>query len=199
MSTLDVLFLAAVLTPLLLGGWTTALAGLTVQAALLWQLAQHGPAGTPVDGLLNALDLLLVRAVVAPGALFALGRRGGVELRPAGLGEAMLIVGLVLAAFTFADRMEPRGASHDHLAVAAAAFALGLLLLASRSAPSTQVIGLLTLENAVTLFELNVGGEHGAPLVRAMQLLATAGAAGMALWYLRGHVALPAPAEGEAP
>jgi hydrogenase-4 component E len=67
----------------------------------------------------------------------------------------MLVVGIVLASFRFANELSKSEPSNPlHIATVTAALLLGLFVLSSQGSMFSQIVGLLRIENAVALFEL---------------------------------------------
>lgn len=195
MSGLDVLFLVVVLLPLFAAQWRVSLVGLAAQGALLWVAAGGTEVRADAGWVLDAADFLLLRAVLAPVLLHAAFRHRGVPARndviPANLIAWMVVIGLVLASFGFVGALEPTS-EDGRLGVACASLLIGLFVLATQRSVFSQIIGVLRIENAVSLFAL-AGPGHAEPLVHGLHVLVTGGAIVLFVSYLQ---ALSAP-EGE--
>lgn len=152
-----ILFLAAAVLPVFFGRVQSAPSWLAVQAlALGWIALGFGQPGSPSwHALAAGAELLIVRAVVVPRWLrSAIARRDEAnrELMPSNLFAWGLAMALLVLAFQFgAPEMSERHALT--LGVVGATVAVGLLLLAANDAPPAQLVALLFLENAISLFE----------------------------------------------
>lgn len=163
MSPLLIALLGVLLVPFFVSTWRANLVGLLFQGVLLawiaWRLGFHVRS---LDSWITMLDLVLVRTVLAPAALYSVLRHEGnparAALKPPNLLAWTIAFGLVLVAFTFAEVLTPAGDERTLVAVAASALLLGFLVLATQSGSFAEVIGALRIENAIALFEL--GGAH---------------------------------------
>lgn len=169
MSPLLIALLGVVLIPLFVAKWRTSLIGLGCQGVLMAAIAHrlHPMPTTPGDWLTLA-DLIVVRGIVAPLALYTVLRAQRAPARndviPANLLSWTLALGLVLVAFSFSQRLvADAGDQRTLVAVAAAGVLLGFLILATQSTPVSQMIGALQLENAIALLELG-GAQHESPI-----------------------------------
>jgi hydrogenase-4 membrane subunit HyfE len=169
MSPLLVALLGVLLVPLFVATWRSSLAGLSLQGLLMaWIAYGAGPApGTPHDWI-TLVDLVLVRGLWAPLALYRVLRAQNAPARndviPPNLLSWTAALGLVLVAFNFSEMLvrEP-GDQQTLVAVVVAGILLGFLVLATQSDPFSQMTGALRIENAIALLEL--GGErHHQPL-----------------------------------
>jgi hypothetical protein len=170
---------------------------------MAWIAYGAGPApGTPNDWITLA-DLVLVRGLWAPLALYAVLRAQNAPARsdviPPNLLSWTAALGLVLVAFNFSEMLvrEP-GDQQTLVAVVVAGVMLGFLVLATQSDPFSQMVGALRVENAIALLEL--GGErHHQPL--GVQLAQTA-IVGITIAFYRWYLATlsaSAPAPGSLP
>ncbi len=169
MTYLLVAFLVVTVVPLLTASWRVSLLGLAGQGLLLSAMfARHG---WPVtwSGWVLLLDLAAVRTLLVPRHL----RRVMVDLRvparndviPANLLSWALAGAAVLVSFRFAGQVEPGGGVPTlHVAVAAAALLLGLLVLGTQVSTFSQVVGVLRVEYAIALFELAGEGPPELPV-----------------------------------
>lgn len=170
MTGLLIAFTIVILVPLFVGTWRTSLLGLSVQGLLLTALAfGHRHTGA-VDLALSAVDLAFLRTLFAPGLLYRAMRRRKVVSRNDVIAPNLVswtcAIGLVVAAFRVADTLVPTESDDQLLvAVAAAAFSVGLFVLAAARGTFSHIIGLLRIENALALFELGRAHES-APALR---------------------------------
>lgn len=162
MTYLLVVFLVVLLVPLLAASWRVSLMGLAAQGALLGWMAlrtSHTPSLT--TGLV-VMDTLVLRAIVAPRLLHRTLSKRNVASRndviPSNLFSWMLVAAVVFAAFRFADAVPLSGRPDGglHMAVAVSALLLGLFVLSSQDGLFSQIVGLLRVENAIALFELDL-------------------------------------------
>lgn len=159
MAALLIAFLVIAVVPLLAASWRTSLLGLSLQGFLLGWIAWrvHGHLSAPA--VLSLVDLLLLRAIVAPRALYQVlsthhaPRRN--DVIPSNLFSWALVAALVFVSFRFgAAILKTDFANALHLATATAALLLGMFVLSSQNSMFTQIIGLFRIENAIALFEL---------------------------------------------
>lgn len=200
MSPLLIALLGVMLAPLFVATWRFSLLGLAGQGLLMASIASslmHGER-TPSDWI-TLVDLGLVRGLVVPFALYALLRRKNIPARndviPPSLLSWTVAMGMVLVSFNFAEELvTPDGEQRTLVAVAAAGFLLGFLVLATRTGPLSQVIGALRVENAIALLEL--GGDHHAtgPGVQLGLLAVFIATVAYFRWYLGALVGGPADA-----
>lgn len=150
-----ILFLVAAVLPVFFGKIRSAPFWLAVQAvALGWaSAAQHGEwSGHALAAL---VEVLLVRAVIAPLLLRrAIRGRGepNLDLMPSNLFAWAIAVALLVLAFEFGA---PEMGDRHALALGAigATVAVALLLLAANDSPPAQLVAVLFMENAIALFE----------------------------------------------
>lgn len=194
------ILLGVVLVPLFVGNRWLSLVGLSAQGLLLAAIA-HGLAGAEAD--LRLLDLAVVRGLCVPVALGAAYRHRPASERNDLIPPSILwwtVVGIgMLGAFDFADAMVPSsGAPRTLVAVATALLLAGFLMLATQSAPFTQMIGVFHLDNAIALFELGTAPRHHPPGLLAAQTALLLLAALLCRWYLSAPDAGP-DAPGDVP
>lgn len=190
MSPLLVGLLGVLLVPLFVATWRSSLVGLACQGFLMTLIAYrlHPHPSTPEDWL-RLTDLAVVRTVVAPLALYAVLRGQNAPARndviPPNLLSWTLAFGLVLVSFTFAEQLIPvAGDERTLVAVASAGVALGFLVLASQSAPFSQMMGALRIENAIALLELG-STRHESPLAISLAVFAVfVTTVALFRWYL---------------
>jgi hydrogenase-4 component E len=158
-NALLIAFLGVLIVPLFLSSWRSSLLGLSVQGFLMaWMALRFGPAEASLGHALTCADLILLRGVLGPLALYRVLRRQNAPRRndviPPNLLSWTLALGMVLAAFNFAELLvaEP-GDQQTLVAVATLAVLLAFLILATQSDPLSQIIGVLRLENAIALLE----------------------------------------------
>lgn len=163
MSPLLIALLGVMLLPLFVATWRTSLAGLSCQGFLMAWIAYRMAPPVGASDWLTMVDLVLVRGLWAPFALYGVLRANKAPSRndvipPNLLSWATALV-MVMVAFSFAEVLVPESGQQQTLvAVATSGVLLGFLVLATQSGPFSQMIGVLRLENGIALFEL--GGEH---------------------------------------
>jgi hydrogenase-4 membrane subunit HyfE len=158
-------FTVVLLLPLFVGTWRTSLYGLACQGFLMGWIALPSGAHLTWDAAISVVDLIVLRAIAAPAALYTVlleqnaARRNDV-IAP-NLLSWVVALALVLMAFRFADAVVPiEGEEQAIVAVAGSAFLLGFLVLATGTGPLSQMIGALRVENAIALFELSPGSHR---------------------------------------
>ena len=202
MNYLLIAYLLVALVPLFIATWRNSLLGLALQGLLLGWIAF----ALSVDPFSPArlwllAELVLVRGLFVPAYLYrvlaALKTPRRSDVIPANLLFWTIVGVLVVISFRFGTNVLVGEEAQNHLAVAAAALLLGLLVLSSQTKPLSQMIGVLRIENAIALFELS--SEHAMPLT--VQL----GTAGIFLatvlvfgWFLH-RFAIPDAAWVEGP
>ena len=165
MNPLLIAFFGILLVPLFVASWRLSLFGLAAQGLIMaWISYQLDPALDSASAWAGLFDLLVVRGLGAPIALYAVLRAQRAPARNDVLAPNLmswtLAIVLVLVAFRFADMLVPtEGDEHAFVAAATAGLLLGLLVLATQTGPFSQMIGALRIENAIALFEL--GSRHG--------------------------------------
>ena len=192
MTGILIAFVIVLLVPLFVSKWRTSLLGLALQGALLVAIAyrQHGfelSAATAV----TLVDLAVVRALLMPAWLFSTLKASNAPLRndviAPNLFSWAIALALVVVAFRTADVLVPdEGNEQSLVAVSAAAFLLGLFVLATARGPVSQVIGLMRVENAIALFELGTPAEHVSLSIRIAQTAILLVSVGFCRWYLIG-------------
>ncbi len=205
MTSLLMGLLSVLLIPLFVSKWRISLLGLSVQGLLMAWIAFRTDPHPSLDSALTFVDLALVRAVLAPLVLYLVLHDKNAPRRNDVIPPNMLswtaALGLVLLAFQFAGIVVPQqGDGQTLVAVSAAAFLLGFLVLATQSGPFSQMVGALRIENAIALFELGGKHHHESPLLRVAQIAVVVASLGLYRWYLRSLTAAEnAPAETESP
>ncbi|MBS1148879.1 MAG: hycX [Myxococcaceae bacterium] len=197
MTYLLIAYLLVVLVPMFVASWRTSLLGLAVQGLLLGWMAMEltvDPTLTPGRIALFA-ELVLVRGVFVPVWLYRvlneLKTPARNDIIPANLLFWTIVGVLVVVSFRFANGVFAEEQASTHLAVAAAALLLGLLVLASQDQPVSQLIGVLRIENAIALFEL--ASEPHIPLPVQLGLVTIFVATVLTFgWYLRKVANAPA-------
>jgi hydrogenase-4 component E len=162
-SPLLIALLGVLLLPLFVATWRTSLAGLSCQGFLMAWIAYRMAPPVAASDWLTMVDLVLVRGLWAPIALYGVLRANKAPSRndviPPNLLSWSAALAMVMVAFSFAEVLVPEsGQQQTLIAVATSGVLLGFLVLATQSGPFSQMIGVLRLENGIALFEL--GGEH---------------------------------------
>lgn len=194
-----ILFLVAAVVPVFFGKVRSAPFWLAVQAAALgWSSpAQHGEwSGHALAAL---MEVLLVRAVIAPLLLRrAIRGRGepNLDLMPSNLFAWAIAIALLVLAFEFgAPEMSDRHALA--LGAVGATVAVSLLLLAANDAPPAQLVAVLFMENAIALFESLLPEPWPLPVHLALSVIYLL-TVGVGAWLIGRHEApatLPTPAQ----
>ncbi len=205
MNPLLIGFVAVLLLPLFVASWRLSLFGLAGQGLLMaWISYQLDPSFQTADAWVGMFDVLLIRGIGAPLALYAVLRSqrapARADLLSPNLMSWTLAIVLVLFAFRFADLLVPvDGEEHSFVAVATAGVLLGLLLLATQTGPFSQMVGVLRIENAIALFELGASSHQDLGMRIAQTLLLVATVL-LFRWYLRtlprADVSKPSAVEG---
>jgi len=205
MSPLLMALLGVLLVPLFVATWRTSLLGLSCQGLLMaWIAYRMAPEPSTASEWLTLADLVLVRGLGAPLALYAVLHAQRAPARndviPPNLLSWTFALGIVLVAFNFSAALVPEhGQQQILVAVAATGVMLGFLVLATQSGPFSQMIGALRIENAIALFEL--GGErHHEPLgVQLGQIAVVAMTITLYRWYLKTLTASSGAADEGTP
>ncbi len=161
MTYLLIAYLLVVLVPIFVATWRTSLLGLSLQGLLLGWMAVQLSDDFSVPRIALLVELVVVRGIFVPVYLYRVlselktPRRS--DVIPANLLFWTIVGVLVVISFRFASSVFPGEEASTHLAVAAAALLLGMLVLASQNQPLSQLIGVLRIENAIALFELASG------------------------------------------
>jgi hydrogenase-4 membrane subunit HyfE len=181
-------FVGVLLVPLFVASWRISVYGLVAQAWLIaWMSYQLDPELSTVGSWLGLFDLVIVRGLAAPVALYAVLRVQRASPRndviPPNLMAWTFAVALAVVAFRFADLVEPaENDAHYLVGGAAAALLLGLLVLATQTGPFSQMVGALRIENAIALFEL--GGHAESIAMRVAQIVLAILTILLFRWYL---------------
>ena len=189
MNPLLIAFVGVLLIPLFVATWRLSLFGLAAQGLLMgWISYQHDPTLDSVGAWVGMFDLVVVRGLAAPLALYAVLRSQQATSRndvsPPNLMSWTLAIGLVFVAFRFSNMLEPLdGTQHSFIAGATAGLLLGLLVLATQTGPFSQMIGALRIENAIVLFEL--GGSHRDLAMQIAQTIILIATVLLFRWYLK--------------
>ena len=188
MNPVLIAFIGVLLLPLFVASWRLSLFGLALQAFLMaWSAYELHPTLDSVGAWVGMFDLIVVRGLAAPIALYAVLRSQGATARndviPPNLMSWTLAIALVLVAFRFADMLVPvQGNEHSFVAGASAAVLLGLLVLSTQTGPFSQMVGALRIENGIAMFEL--GGHHD-PAMQIAQTLILIATIVLFRWYLK--------------
>ncbi len=158
-SDLFVLYVAAVVVPLMFQSWRVAILGLGAQGILLGSiLASHQH---PWSGQLvfEYAYLFAIRGIVLPWYFFRRQRDHTGEsefvLIRKNLFQWLIAASLVLVSFMFGSRLSPNNPAEAwQVGTAASALLIGLLILCHRSGPLGQIVGLFTIEGGIALIEL---------------------------------------------
>ena len=150
-----ILFLVAVVVPVFFGRIRSAPLWLAVQAVALGWVSATQQGMSTGHALLALIEVLLVRALIAPSWLRrAIRHRGepNADLMPSNLFAWAIAVALLVLAFEFGA---PEMSDKHALALGAvgATVAVALLLLAANDSPPAQLVAVLFMENAIALFE----------------------------------------------
>ena len=171
MTGVLIAFAIVLLVPLFVGTWRTSLLGLAIQGALLASIALRHGIHLSVDDAITIVDLLVLRAVGAPLALYLVLRAQKAPPRNDVIAPNLiswaLALALVVVAFRTADVLVPmEGDAQMLVAVSSAAFLLGLFVLSTSRGTVSQIIGLMRIENAIALFELGSASHHQSVALR---------------------------------
>lgn len=188
MNPVLIAFVGVLLVPLFVASWRLSLYGLALQAFLMaWSAYELHPTLDSVSAWVGMFDLIVVRGLGAPIAIYAVLRSQGASARndviPPNLMSWTLALALVVVAFRFADMLVPvEGNEHSFVAGATAAVLLGLLVLSTQTGPFSQMIGALRIENGIAMFEL--GGHHD-PAMQIAQTVILIATILLFRWYLK--------------
>jgi hypothetical protein len=154
---------------------------------MAWIGYEQHPALDSLSASIQMIDLVMVRGLGAPIALYAVLRGQGASARndviPPNLMSWTLAIVLVLIAFRFADMLVPvDGDEHSFVAAACAGVLLGLLVLSTQTGPFSQMVGALRIENGIAMFEL--GGHHD-PAIQTAQSIILIATILLFRWYLK--------------
>lgn len=198
MTGLLIAFSIVLLVPLFVGTWRTSLLGLALQGALMAAIAIQRAAAPSIDDAVTLFDLVVVRMIAAPAALYFVLRVRDTPHRNDVIAPNLfswgLALALVVAAFRAADALVPVESDEQMLvAISASALLLGLLVLAMGLGTLSGIIGVLRIENALALFELGAPNHHEALAIRIGKAALVLLSVGFYRWYLI-HDAPDAPA-----
>lgn len=187
MNPVLIAFIGVLLMPLFVASWRLGVYGLALQGLLMaWTAYELHPSLDTVSAWITMFDLVVVRGLGAPIALYAVLRAQRVAPRgdviPPNLMSWTLAIASVLVAFRFADLLVPvQGNEHSLVAGATTAILLGLLVLATQTGPFSQMVGALRIENGIAMFEL--GGHHD-PAMQVAQTVILIATILLFRWYL---------------
>ncbi len=191
MNPLLISLLGVLLLPLFVATWRTSLFGLAGQGFLMaWIAYRMGPQPTLLGEWVTLADLVFVRGLWAPAALYGILRAQNAPAKsdviPPNLLSWTAALGIVVVAFSFSQVLVPESGEEETLiAVAGAGVLLGFFVLATQSNPFSQMIGALRIENAITLFELGGKHHHEALGLQLGQIAVVIVTVGLYRWYLR--------------
>ncbi|WP_372528045.1 hypothetical protein [Piscinibacter sp.] len=187
-----VAFLVAAIIPVFFGKIRSAPFWLAAQAlALGWNVVAHG-GDLSGHTLVALLEVLVVRAVIAPTLLrrsIRLRAEPNFDLMPSNLFAWTIAIALIVLAFEFgAPAMTDRQALT--LGAVGATVTVALLLLSTNNSPPAQLVAVLFMENALALFESLLPEPWPLPVHGALSLiyLVTVGVGG---WLIGAPEALP--------
>ena len=197
MSLPLVAFLVTAIVPIFFGKIRSAPLWLGVQAlALAWNGAAHAGELSSHD-LGAVLEVLLVRAALAPALLRrAIRQRAepNLDLMPSNLFAWAAAIALIVLAFQFgAPAMTDRQALT--LGAVGATVAVALLLLSTNDSPPAQLVALLFMENALALFESLLPEPWPLPVHGALSVIYL-GTVGVGGWLIGTPQAIPAGGNG---
>ena len=195
-----ILFLLAAVIPVFFGKIRSAPFWLSLQAiALGWNGVAHSD-GMSGHALVALLDVIAVRAVVAPLLLRrAIHLRGdpNLDLMPSNLFAWVIGIALIVLAFEFGG-----SATTDvgalALGVVGAMVAIALLLLSTNDALPAQLVAVLFMENGIAVFESLLPEPWPLPVHGALTVvyLVTVGVGG---WLIGTPAAAAVNSESSAP
>jgi hydrogenase-4 membrane subunit HyfE len=193
------LFLLAVVVPVFFGRIRSAPLWLLLQAAALgWAgFVQHPQASAHAVAAL--VEVIAVRALVAPWLLRRAIRARGepdLDLMPSNLFAWTAAIALIALAFEFgAPAADDRHALT--LGAVAATVAVALLLLSTNGSSPAQLVAVLTMENALGLFETLLPDPWPLPVHLALGLVYL-GTVGIGGWLIGTPDEAPAVPPEEA-
>lgn len=192
MTGLLIAFVITLLVPLFVGAWRTSFLGLALQGALMASIAfrLHGAHLSLANGVM-AIDLVLLRTIALPLALYLVLRAQNAPDRNDVIAPNLFSWGMALAlvvvSFRAADVLVPvEGDEQMLVAVASAAFLLGLFILSTGRGSTSQVVGLARIENAIALFGLGAAAHPESLGIRIGQTAVLLVSIGFYRWYLVG-------------
>ena len=150
-----ILFLAAVIVPMFFGKLRSAPLWLAAQAGALAWTALAQPGADATHAAVAAVEVAVVRGLLAPLLLRRAIRARGEpnrDLMPSNLFAWAIAMALVVLAFEFGA---PTLSDHLALTLGAvgATVTVALLLLSTNDSPPAQLVAVLFMENALALFE----------------------------------------------
>jgi hydrogenase-4 membrane subunit HyfE len=181
-------FVGVLVLPLFVASWRLRLIGLALQGLLMgWISYDLDPALDSYGAWLAMIDLVLVRGLVAPFALYTVLRSHRTTARhdliPPNLMTWSLAIALLIVAFRFADLLVPvEGNEHSFVAGATAGVLLGFLMLATQTGPLSQMMGALRIENGIAMLELGGHSDIAMQIAQTVILIATIL---LFRWYLK--------------
>lgn len=190
MNPLLIALVAVLLVPLFVASWRLTLFALAGQGFLMASICyQLEPSMDTVGSWLRLLDLVIVRGIAAPLALYAvlLSQRAPSrnDVTPPNLMSWTLALTLVFVAFRFADLLVPaETAEHGFVAASTACLLLGFLVLATQTGPFSQMVGVLRIENGIALLELSGSPGESDVAMQAAQIAILIGTILLFRWYL---------------
>jgi len=197
-------FLLAAVIPVFFGKIRSAPFWLCLQAiAIGWNGVAHSE-GLSIHALVALLDVIVVRALIAPLLLRrAIHLRGdaNLDLMPSNLFTWVIGIALIVLAFDFggAAMADVQALA---LGVVGAMVAIALLLLSTNNSPPAQLVAVLFMENAIAVFESLLPEPWPLPVHGALTAvyLLTVGVGG---WLVgtpaAADKASAAPSQGETP
>lgn len=189
MNPLLIAFIGVLLLPLFVTSWRVSLLALAAQALLMaWIGYQLDPALDSAEAWVRLFDLVVVRGLGAPIALYAVLRSQRASARndmvPPNLMSLTLAIALVFVAFRFTDMLVPVASDeHSFVLGATVGLLLGLLVLATQTGPFSQMMGALRIENGIAFFEL--GSNHAPLAMHVAQTIILVATVLLFRWYLR--------------
>jgi hydrogenase-4 membrane subunit HyfE len=199
-SPLLTALLGVLLVPLFIATWRISLVGLAMQGLLMaWIALRMGPPPSSPSDWLTLADLIAVRGLLAPLALYSVlaaqNTPGRNDVIPPNLLSWTIALGVVLLAFNFAGALvSDDGQQRTLVAVATTGLLLGFLVLSTQSGPFSQIIGALRIENAIALFELGGRPHHQSLALQLAQLGVVVATLGLYRWHLQEASRSPAAA-----
>jgi hydrogenase-4 membrane subunit HyfE len=168
-----VAFLVAAIVPVFFGKIRSAPLWLAAQALALGWIGIAHDAELSSHTLAALLEVLVVRAAVAPALLrraIRLRAEPNLDLMPSNLFAWAIAIALIVLAFEFgAPAMTDRQALT--LGGIGATVAVALLLLSTNDSPPAQLVAVLFMENALALFESLLSEPWPLPLHGALSAI----------------------------
>jgi hydrogenase-4 membrane subunit HyfE len=158
-TDLFLLYVAAVVVPLMFQSWRVAILGLGAQGLLLGAIlaSHHQPWSAQL--VFEYVYLFAIRGVLLPWYFFhrkwAQGNDKEFVLIRKNLFQWLLAALLVLLAFMLGEKLAPENAEEAwQVGAAASGVLIGLLILCHQSGPLGQIVGIFTIESGIGLIEL---------------------------------------------